>query len=73
MGLIKPLIWWGYLDTDGAIHVKKYISDKALQNCEQMPFCYGIFDPFEAWDQADAVHKCKEKLIEMNFYQKKAN
>lgn len=73
MSLIKPLRWWGYLDDRGVIHIKKYTGDKAIQNCEQMPFCKGIFDPFEAWDSKDAKIKIKKFLDEQQYYEKKAD
>lgn len=50
MSIITKSRWWGYLDDQGLIHVKKYTTDRAIQNCEQMPFCKGIFDPFLAYD-----------------------
>lgn len=40
--------WWAYLDDSGVIHVKRYKNDKIIQNTEQLPFCKGIFEPFEA-------------------------
>jgi len=71
MTLIKPLLWWAYLDDRGIVHIKKYMSDKQLQNCEQMPFCRGIFDPFEAWDREDAKVKIMKFLDEAQYYEKK--
>jgi len=40
--------YWGYLDDEGVIHVKRYKNDYQLQKCEQMPFCRGIFEPMLA-------------------------
>lgn len=65
--------FWGYLDDEGTIHIKKYYTDWDLQKCEQMPFCRGIFEPFTAIDKAHALAKCKEKLRESQYYQKKVN
>lgn len=73
MGLIKPLRWWGYLDDRGVIHVTRYTTDRAIQNCEQMPFCKGIFDPFTAWDYQEARMKCWAKLQEVDETQRKSN
>lgn len=58
MGLIKGLLYWGYVDADGVITVKRYINDRAIENTERMPWCKGIFDPFEAIDFKEARHKC---------------
>ncbi len=49
--------WWAYLDDQGKVHIKKYISDRQIQNCEQLPFCKGIFEPFEAYGYEDAHRK----------------
>lgn len=72
MGIIKPLRFWGYLDDQGMIHVKHYRSDWDIQKCEQMPFCRGIFEPFEAWDRAEAMNKCRKKLNEIEYEDKKS-
>ncbi len=40
--------FWAYLDTDGVIRVKKYVSDWDIQKVEQLPFCAGIFEVFKA-------------------------
>lgn len=59
--LPKRPLWWGYLDNEGIIHIKRYTNDRAIQNSEAMPFVKGIFDPFEAWDYEDAKKKCYER------------
>lgn len=71
MGIIKKGWWWAYLDDRGVIHVKRYQSDKQIQNCEQLPFCKGIFDVFEAWDYTDAKNKIAKFLTEQQMYEKK--
>jgi hypothetical protein len=63
--------WWGYLDDRGVVHIKRYTNDKAIQNCEQMPFTKGIFDPFEAVDYAHARAKIAKFLDEQQFHEKK--
>lgn len=40
--------YWAYLDTDGVIRVKKYVSDWDILKVEQLPFCKGIFEVFKA-------------------------
>ena len=63
--------WWAYLDDTGVIRIKKYTTDKAIQNCEQMPFCKGIFDPFEAWGYEDAKRKIAKFLDEQQYHEKR--
>ena len=65
--------WWGYLDDQGVIHIKRYYTDWDLQKVEQLPFCKGIFEPFTAINREHALSKCKEKLREMQYYEKKVN
>ncbi len=50
MAILTKTLWWGYLDDQGVVRIKRYTTDKAIQNCEQMPFTKGIFEPFEAYD-----------------------
>lgn len=71
MGLIKGLLYWGYLDNDGLIHVKRYTTDREIRNYEQLPFCKGIFDPFEAYDINEAKMKCFQKLQELRYHEKR--
>jgi hypothetical protein len=71
MGLIKGMLWWAYLDDKGVIHVKHYVNDRQLQNCEQMPFCKGIFDVFEAFSREEARQMCHRKLKEVEFHDKR--
>jgi hypothetical protein len=64
MGLIKGLLFWGYLDEEGVVHVKRYTTDRAIANMERMPWCKGIFDPFEAFDFSEAQRKCIQRFNE---------
>ena len=65
--------WWAYLDDTGVIRIKKYTTDKAIQNCEQMPFCRGIFDVFEAWNYAHAKAIISVFLTEERNFERKKN
>jgi hypothetical protein len=71
MSLIKGLLYWGYLDDSGIIHVKRYTSDREIRNYESLPFCKGIFDPFESFDIQEAKHKCLQRLNEEKYFEKK--
>ena len=46
----KGIIYWGYVDEDGKIEVKRYVNDRQIENYERLPFVKGIFDPFYARD-----------------------
>lgn len=70
MGLIKLPQWWAYLDSEGIIHVKRYTTDKAIANCERMPYCKGIFEPFEACNYAEAQQMCLQ-VYETDRYKEK--
>lgn len=67
MSIIKGLIYWGYLDDEGKIHVKRYISDREIANYESLPFVKGIFDPFEAID----IHEARKKIRDCYYMEKR--
>jgi hypothetical protein len=71
MAIIKKQRWWAYLDDRGVIHIKRYTGDRAMQNCEQMPFCKGIFNVFEAYDYQHARSVIAKFLHEQQYYEKK--
>jgi hypothetical protein len=60
-------LFWGYVDDQGKIEVKRYSSDRQIRNYEQMPFVKGIFDPFKARDILQA------KMMIMARYQMENN
>lgn len=64
--MIKGLLFWGYVDDSGVIHVKRYVSDRVIENYEKLPFCKGIFGPFEAYDIQQARQMCALKYQEIN-------
>lgn len=57
-------LFWGYLDSDGKIEVKRYINDKQIQNYEMLPFVKGIFDPCYCKDIWEA-----RKMFEARYKQ----
>ena len=59
-------LWWGYLDDERIIHVKRYISDTVIRNYESLPMVKGIFDPFVAIDYDHAKVAIYKKYREMN-------
>jgi hypothetical protein len=61
-GLDKSKWWWGYLDINDIVHVKRYTTDRAIENAEKSPLTKGIFDLFTANNYKEA------KLKMMNCY-----
>jgi hypothetical protein len=61
MALIKGLLFWGYLDDQGKIHVHRYTNDRKIANIEALPWVKGIFDPFEAYDLKHARELVEER------------
>jgi len=59
----KGELYWGYLDDEGQVFVKKYVSDRVIRNYESMPFVKGIFGPFRA-----ANIKHASQLVANTYY-----
>ena len=68
--LLKPL-WWGYIDYNEKIHVKRYTTDRAIRNAEDSGTTIGIFPPFEARNIEEATHMILEKWREERAIMKK--
>jgi hypothetical protein len=66
MALIKGLWYWAYLDDENRIIVKQYTDDRVIENTEKLPFCRGIFGPFEAYDMQHARQLCHERYAQEN-------
>ncbi len=64
--MIKGLLFWGYVDDQGIVSVKYYTNDRVIEQMERMPWCRGIFDPFEAYTMDEAKQKCIAKYRELN-------
>ena len=62
MNRFKGLLWWGYIDDEGVIEVKRYTTDRVIENYERMPFCKGIFEPFQALDKEEAYALCYARV-----------
>jgi hypothetical protein len=60
------LLFWGYLDDQGKITVKRYTDDRTIRNFEQMPWVKGIFDPFYCKDIWEARLMMEMKYKELN-------
>jgi AmiR/NasT family two-component response regulator len=63
--------YWGYVDFNEKIHVKRYKNDRAIRNAQDSGTTIGIFDPFEAKDIKEALHMILEKWREERVFMKK--
>lgn len=64
-------LFWGYVDYDEKIHVKRYIDDRAIRNAQDSGTTIGIFDPFYAKDIEEATNMILEKWREERIFIKK--
>ena len=73
MGVIKLLkpLWWGFIDYQEKIHVKRYTTDRAIRNAEESGTTIGIFEPFSAKNIEEAAHIILEKWREERVHMKK--
>jgi hypothetical protein len=69
--LIKKSIWWGYVDYNEKIHIKRYKDDRAIRNAQDSGTTLGIFDPFEAANIEEAAHMILNKYREVKYFEKK--
>lgn len=63
-------LYWGYVDYNEKIHIKRYKSDKAIRNAQDSGTTMGIFDPFEARNIEEATHMILEKYREVRHFVK---
>lgn len=64
-------LFWGYVDYDEKIHVKRYRDDRHIRNAQDSGTTIGIFDPFYARDIEEATHMILEKWREERVHMKK--
>lgn len=64
-------LFWGYVDYEEKIHVKRYTNDRAIRNAEDSGTTIGIFEPFYAKDLEEATHMILEKWREQRVFMKK--
>ena len=63
-------LFWGYVDYDEKIHIKRYIDDRAIRNAQDSGTTIGIFDPFEAENIEIASHMILDKWREQRVFMK---
>ena len=64
-------LFWGYVDYEEKIHVKRYKNDRAIRNAQDSGTTIGIFDPFYAANIEEATHMILEKWREQRVFMKK--
>lgn len=67
----KLPIWWGYVDYEEKIHVKRYRDDRAIRNAQDSGTTIGIFEPFHAANIEVATHMILDKWREQRFIDKR--
>ncbi len=68
---MRKKMFWGYVDYNEKIHIKRYKSDRAIRNAQDSGTTIGIFDPFEAANLEHAAHIILEKYREVRYQLKK--
>lgn len=64
-------LWWGYIDYQEKIHVKRYTNDRAIRLAQDSGTTIGIFDPFYADNITKATHMILDKWREERVFMKK--
>jgi hypothetical protein len=64
-------LFWGYIDYENKIHIKKYRGDQAIRNAQDSGTTIGIFDPFYAENIEIASHMILDKWREQLVFMKK--
>lgn len=60
-------LFWGYVDYNEKIHVKRYRDDRAIRNAQDSGTTVGIFEPFYAKNIEEASHMILEKYREVRY------
>lgn len=64
-------LYWGYVDLHEKIHVKRYVSDRAIRNAQDSGTSIAIADPFYAKNIEEAAHILIEKWRMQRLHFKK--
>ena len=54
--------WWGYLHTDGSIHVKRFFDYQDLHDAAKSPFVRAVCKPFDAIGRDEAIDHTAKTL-----------
>lgn len=64
-------LFWGYVDYNEKIHVKRFKNDRAIRNAQDSGTTIAIADPFYAANIEEATHAILEKWREERVFMKK--
>lgn len=64
-------LFWGYIDYNEKIHIKRYRSDREIRNAQDSGTTIGIFDPFYAANIDEAANMILDKWREERAFIKK--
>ncbi len=63
-------LYWGYVDYDEKVHIKKYKGDAAIRNAQDSGTTIAICDPFYANNIEQAANILLDKWREQRFHMK---
>jgi hypothetical protein len=63
-------LFWGYVDYEEKIHIKRYKGDRAIRNAQDSGTTIAICDPFYARNIEQAAHILLEKWREQRMFMK---
>jgi hypothetical protein len=61
--------WWGYLHTEGTLHVKRCFDQRDIDEEYKSPFVSMVAGPWECKNREEALKKLKKTI----YYRKKIN
>jgi len=64
-------LYWGYVDYDEKIHVKRFTHDRAIRNAQDSGTTIAIAEPFYSENIETATHAILEKWREDRLHMKK--
>ena len=54
--------WWGYLHQQGTLQVKRYFSQRDIDEAKESPFVASVFGPWEVNSREEALNKLRKEL-----------
>ena len=60
---MEELKWWAYLHDSGGIHVKRFFSQRDIDEAKESPFVRAFTSPYPAANREAAVAIAEDKLL----------
>ena len=51
--------WWGYIHTNGSLHVKRFFYFQDLADAQSSPFVKEVYGPWDCENREDALFHLK--------------